>query len=360
MKKVFWSNILLYTVASVMLFASISTVFANVKKHLSLRPWSSQYTQPPLSAGRYPWSVRSVDTQIISKHWPDVSRDSVVEQVALLKNLGVNYIAVGTPYDRTDDLYLWANEIHAAGLRVWFRSHWARWEGDDGYPATMSPEEYLDKTRKFILKNPSLFAQGDAFTVSVEAEQVGVGLGERFLTWDGYRDFLSAEISVASDAFAEIGLGGKIHTNWLSLNGWVVENQLNKELVDKMGLIVVDHFVGQSQTIGELEDIDLMVEKTVSDLDDFYEKWDVPILLGEWGYNIYQEVPDERQAEAIKKLFGRLQTKKYLVGINYWVHMGNSAAIIEDEFGTNLRYRKSAEVIKSFYDPLSTPLDIER
>lgn len=134
-----------------------------------------------------------------------------------------------------------------------------------------------------------------------------------------------------------------------------MENQLTHDVVDKMGLIVVDHFVGQSQTIGEFEDIDQLVERTVNDLDGFYEKWNVPIMLGEWGYQIFQEVPDERQAEAVFKLFARLKTKHYLVGINYWVHMGNSAALIEDEYGANLIYRPAALVLKSFYQPSLFP-----
>ncbi len=309
------------------------------------------YVQPKLRWGAFPWAVRSVDTQVISKHWPDVSREAIIEQVELLKSLGTNYIAIGTPYDRVDDMRLWTSEIHAAGLHVWFRSHWAEWEGDEGLPSTLSKEDYLTRTREFIVANPDLFAPGDAFTVAVEAEQVGIGLGKRFLNWKEYKEFLLLEIHVANDAFTQIGLQGMVHTNWLSMNGWVLDNQMDQELADQIGLIVVDHYVHQSQTIGTLEDKTLMVDTTSVDLDRWWNRWHKPILLGEWGYHIFQEVSEQRQAEVVEAMFSMLLTKPYLVGVNYWVHMGNPAAIIKDEYGTNLTYRQAAAVVSSFFDP---------
>src|SRR3990170_8306941 len=265
MEKSLLKTINLYLLIFVVFLLSVFDIFRSDKKYSAVTLSENAFLEPALPSGRLPWSVRSIDTQVISKHWPKVTRDSVREQVGLLKDLGVNYIAVDTPYDRLEDLRVWAEEIHRLGINVWFRSHWTGWEGDEGAPNIMSPEEYLEETGKFIVNNPNLFLEGDAFTMAVEAEQVGVGIGRKFLTWDEYRDFLLAEIAVANDAFSEIGLGGKIHTNWLSLNGWVAMNRLTQNLVEKLELIVVDHFVGQSQTFGELEDIDTLVGKTVND-----------------------------------------------------------------------------------------------
>jgi hypothetical protein len=135
------------------------------------------------------------------------------------------------------------------------------------------------------------------------------------------------------------------------MNGWILDNQMDQELADQIGLIVVDHYVHQSQTIGTLEDKNLMVNTTSADLDRWWNKWNKPILLGEWGYHIFQEVSDERQAEVVESMFSMLLTKPYLVGINYWVHMGNPAAIIKDEYGSNLTFRQSAAVVSSFFDP---------
>lgn len=347
----FSKNIIFY-LCLILIFAGAGwSGFSAYSNKITVGALNDPYKQPPLLYEKFPWTIRSVDTQVISKHWPDVREEAIKEQVGLLKNLGVNYIAIGTPYDRVEDMRLWTNQIHAAGLNVWFRSHWAEWEGDEGLPSTLSKEDYLRRTKDFILANPDLFVEGDAFTVAVEAEQVGIGLGMRFLNWNEYREFLLLEIAVANEAFTEIGLEGKIHTNWLSMNGWILDNQMTQEVMDKIDLIVVDHFVNQSQTIGELEDISTIVNVTSQDLDRWHEKFGKPIFIGEWGYHIFQTVSDDRQAEVIKAMFTEFASKDYLVGVNYWVHMGNPAALIGDEYGTNLTYREAAEVIRSFYNP---------
>lgn len=351
--KLFKRNIILYIFLIIALCGSIFELYQSLQKNTFITQNDGDFSQPPLKEGRFPWSVRSVDTQVISKHWPKVTRDSIKEQVKLIADLGVNYIAIGTSYDRVDEMRMWAEEIHGLGLNVWFRSHWDEWEGDDGKPATLSPDEYLNRTSQFIKNNPDLFLPGDSFTVAVEPEQVGVGLGKRFLTWDQYRNFLLSQVVTANEAFDTIGLKGKVHTNWLSVNGWIVENQFTPELVSKLGLITVDHFVGQNKTIGDFSDSNTTVKMTLDDLDSFNKKWNVPILLGEWGYQIFQPVSEDLQDSVINDFLGELTKRKYLVGINYWVHMGNTASLIGDEYGTNLKYHKAALTIQSFYDPLT-------
>lgn len=359
MKNSIQNDFWLYIVLSVVFVLSVTFSFReNVSSWFTEKLEAPVYTQPSLPTGAYPWAVRSIDTQVISKHWPDVTEGAIEEQVGLLKELGVNYIAIGTPYDRVDEMQMWADEIHDAGLNVWFRSHWTSWEGDDGQPAVMKSDEYLRLTGEFIRNNPTLFAEGDSFTVAVEAEQVGIGFGKRFLTWDAYRQFLKDEISVSNEAFTDIGLKNKVHTNWLSVNGWVVDNQFTQELVDNIGLIVVDHFVAQSPTIGEEDDTEALVRATIEDLDRFHDRWGVPVLLGEWGYQIYQPVSNEKQAEVVERMFEELRKKDYLVGVNYWTHMGNSASIIGDEFGSNLEYKDAASIIENYYNPASFDLII--
>ena len=213
----------------------------------------------------------------------------------------------------------------------------------------------FDLFRKVKKNNPDLFVPGDAFTMAVEPEQVGIGLGKRFLNWDQYRSFLLSQIALSNEAFESINLKNKIYTNWLSVNGWIVENQFTQEVADKLGLITVDHFVGQSKTIGDSTDTQLVVQQTMYDLDRFNARWNLPILLGEWGYQIFQSVPEEAQAKVVGELMAELAKRKYLVGINYWVHMGNSASLIGDQYGTNLKYRQAALVLKSYYEPLNTP-----
>jgi hypothetical protein len=221
----------------------------------------------------------------------------------------------------------------------------------------MKPDEYLDKTYTFIINNPDLFSEGDSFTVCMEAEEGGVGLGKRFLNWDEYKNFLLKEIYTANNAFNKIGMNGKVYTNWLSVNGWIVENIFDEAMVNKIGLITVDHYVNQTETIGKMDNSDDIVDQTVKDLNSYYEKYKVPILLGEWGYQIFQPVSDVNQANVINKMFMRLRTLNYLVGVNYWTHMGNSASIFGDEYGSNLTPRLGAEVLRYYFNPMSFVAD---
>lgn len=337
------SSIIIYFIILVLLGMSILTtkdLFTSIKH-------KQDYSQPKEFNH---WEIKSIDTQIISRHWLNVPKESIRIQVAMLKALGVNYIAVATPYDRKDELTTWVNEIHGQGLHVWFRCHWSRWEGTDGKPANMTPQEYLDETYNFIKSNPQLFREGDSFTMAVEAEQVGVGLGRRFPSWDKYREFLLAEIDYSNRAFKEIGLERKIYTNWLSANGWVVENQFNKDLVEKLKLITIDHYAPQSQTLGVFDDPDKYSKTMNDDLERIYKKWKTPILIGEWGYQIHQDAPEELQADMIRRVMNIMKRKSYIVGMNYWAHMGNHSKILLDEQGSNLSYTLGAAVLKLMFE----------
>lgn len=308
----------------------------------------SDYSQPAMARGKS-FAVKSIDTQVVSKHWKDVPKSSIREQVTLIKKMGANYVAVSTPYDRVNELQAWADEIHAQGMHVWFRSHWAAWEGDDNQPPVMTSQEYLTKTKQFIIEHPQLFREGDAFTVAVEPEQAGVGLGKKFKDWDDYRTFILQQMVIANDGFKQIGLQKKIHTNWISVNGWIVDNVFTKELVEKLGVITVDHYPVQSQTIGSLEDIDILVRVQNDDMERWYKKWKKPVLMGEWGYQIYQEVSDDRQATVIKRVLESVEKKPYVLGVNYWVHMGHHSRLIGDENGSSFKNRKSADALKAIF-----------
>lgn len=329
------------------LYQSDIPITANFKQEL--------LAEPILPTG-YPWSVRSIDTQVITKHWEKVPRESIRNQISLLKSLGVNYIAIATPYNKPQDMKMWADEIHNQGLNVWFRSHWNEWEGVNKAPNVMTPRESLQKTKQFIVSNPTLFKEGDAFTVTVEPEQAGIGLGKKFASWDEYRSYLLNQITTANEGFEQIGLYPKIHTNWLSTNGWVVENVLTQDVVDKLGIIVIDHYSPQSRTIGALDNPDDIAKQMSSDLDFYYSKWKKPIMLGEWGYQIYQDTDDPHQAETIQKVLTALSTKDYLVGMNYWSHMGHHSKIIDDHQGGNLTLRPSAQVLKDLYTATSSAI----
>ncbi len=179
-------------------------------------------------------------------------------------------------------------------------------------------------------------------------------MGKKFRDWEEYRQFILNEVIYANKGFKSIGLEGKVYTNWISVNGWVVQNEFNADLVHKLGLIVIDHYSKQSNTIGLLDNPGKIAADMSADLDSFYAQWNTPILLGEWGYQIYQDTEDATQAATVQKVFSILKTKKYLVGVNYWSHMGNHSRLIDDTSGSNLTYRKAATIIGQTYLNSST------
>lgn len=290
--------------------------------------------------------IKSIDTQIVSKHWGKVDRDNIRKQIKIVKSLGANYAAVSTPYDRPEIMKLWVEEIHLQGMNVWFRSHWLNWEGDENHPANMTVKEYLEKTSGFIKSNPSLFKENDAFTVCVEPEQVFTARGTDVYDWYSYNKFILDQMSVADDSFAEIKLGGKIKTNWISMNGWVVDNALEDETVEKLGLITIDHYSDQKFSVPAKT----LAKQMSDDLDRFHEKWQKPIILGEWGYNIEREVPDYEQREVLAETLNALKDKNYLVGFNYWAHLGNSSRLIDDTYGTDYKLRPAAAILRDYFN----------
>jgi hypothetical protein len=301
------------------------------------------YTQPPLN--NQGLQIRSIDTQIVTKHWGDVPVENIQTQVSMLKELNPNFISISVPYDHPERIKLWADEIHRAGLNVWFRSHWLNWEGEENRPRDLTPEQYIKKTQQFIIKNNSIFQEGDAFTMAVEPEQVGVQEGSRISSWDEYNQFIVDQIDGSNDAFTQIGLKGKIHTNWMSMNGWVVDKGLKPETVKKMGLITVDHYPTQDVALAP----EVFADNLANDLEKFFQKWKVPIILGEWGYHIKVDVSDEEQEKVISAALSRLKDKSFLIGFNYWAHMGNSARLINDQSGTSLQYRPAANALKQYF-----------
>lgn len=302
----------------------------------------------PQAAAASTWQIRSIDTQIISKCWNNVSKGNIDQQVSMLKSLGVNYIAIGTPYDRPVEMQKWVESIHAAGLNVWFRSHWLSWEGDEGQAKNMTSDNYLSQTYQFILNHPDFFRAGDSFTMNVEAENAGVGSDQPFGDWNAYRTFLVSEIDLANNAFAQIGLGGQVATNWLSMNGWIVENALDAATVAKMGMITVDHYSNQGFE-STLVPISQLASDMSTDLDRFHSKWNVPIMIGEWGYNINGEISDEIQQQAVAAVYRVFAEKPYLYGVSYWDHMGNQTRIINDSGGVPTGFRPAAETIKNYF-----------
>lgn len=83
------------------------------------------------------WPVRSIDTMKTSRdkaraelNNPDFDTQ-IEKELTLIKEIGANYVAIDTPYDKEFLPFLkrWISLARKMGLKVWFRGNWSNWEG---------------------------------------------------------------------------------------------------------------------------------------------------------------------------------------------------------------------------------------
>src|SRR5689334_22551053 len=119
----------------------------------------NNYDQPELPARTRGWAINCIDLQIVTKSdgWNQDQTKRLAEFDAL-KKAGAEYVALAVPYDNLTKYTNYVTDARSKGLKIWHRSHWNAWEGDNGAGPTMTRQEYLDATYDFIVAHPSLFA----------------------------------------------------------------------------------------------------------------------------------------------------------------------------------------------------------
>lgn len=289
------------------------------------------------------WEVQSIDTMKYSRDLAreklkDSSFDSTIEShVRKISELGATHVAIGTPYDDEFVPYLkrWVTYARKYGLKVWFRGNFSGWEKWFNY-ASISPEEHLSLTREFILNNSELFEDGDIFTSCPECENGGPGDPRLTGRVQEFRDFLTKEYEVVTQAFEEIDK--RVSSNYFSMNGDVAELVMDKPTTRALnGIIVIDHYVATP-------------EQLASDVRRYAEKSGGRVVLGETGVpipDINGSFDENQQAEWFMKALSLLANEENLVGINYWVLAGGSTSLLDDNGNKKL----IADVLSQFYIP---------
>jgi hypothetical protein len=293
------------------------------------------------------WSVRSIDTMKYSR---DIAREKaedkkfdevIEEQVKNIAATGASHVAIATPYDDEFIPYLtrWVNMARKYKLHVWFRGNFAGWEEWFDHKR-ISRTEHLDLTTKFITENPKLFVDGDIFTPCPECENGGPG--DPRMTGDvkGHRQFLIDSTRVGKDAFAKIGKA--VEVGYHSMNYDVAMAVMDKETTTAVGgIVAIDHYVSSS-------------EKMIKDIDIIKKQSGGKIFLGEFGAPIPDlngKMTEGEQAEWLRHTLDLLIENKSVMGLNYWVNMGGSTHLWNDD-GTP---RKAVETITSYYSRLIAP-----
>lgn len=303
------------------------------------------------SPGASYWQFQSIDTMKYSRDLArerlnDPSFNAIIEQqVKQIADTGATHIAIGTPYDDEFHpiLQQWVRSARRNNLNVWFRGNWSGWEGWFDYPK-ITREEHIQKTKNFILQNPSLFKDGDVFSACPECENGGPGDPRITGDVEGHRQFLIDEYNVSKQAFQKIKKD--IATNYNSMNGDVARLIMDRETTKALGgLVVVDHYVNTP-------------EKLVADIREYAELSGGKVVLGEFGApipDIHGELNEEEQAAWIKKALELLTQTENLVGMNYWTSVGSSTALW-DEDGVP---HKAVEKLKSIYKPTFIRINVQ-
>ena len=289
------------------------------------------------------WRFQSVDTMKYSR---DLAReklnkrefDSVIDtQVKNIAEIGATHVAIATPYDAEFLPFLkkWVAAARKYGLNVWYRGNWSGWEGWFDYER-INRETHIEKSVNFIKENPDLFRSGDIFSACPECENGGPG--DPRLNGDsyGHRKFLIDEYKAVSEIFRN--MGKNVQSNFSPMNGDVAKFIMDPATTRALGgVVVVDHYVSEGVELAR-------------DLQNLAEYSQGKIVLGEFGApipDIHKEFTSQEQAEWIEDALSNIARVDSIIGINYWVNMGGSTKIWNDD-GTP---RESVSIISSYFKP---------
>lgn len=289
------------------------------------------------------FAIQSID---VMKYSRDIAREKlhdasfnnvISDQVSNIARTGATHIAIATPYDDEFAPFLgvWVSEARKHNLNVWFRGNFSGWEGWFGYPK-ITREEHIEKTKQFILNHPDLFKDGDIFTGCPECENGGPGDPRITGDVEGFRKFLIDEHNVMKEAFKAINKNVDIRVN--SMNGDVANLIMDKKTTQALeGIVAIDHYVKTPEQLN-------------NDVTSIAQKSGGLVVLGEWGApipDIHGNLTEEEQAEWISKALSLLSDNQNLYGLNYWVNVGGSTKLWDDD-GTP---RKAVEALSQYYNP---------
>ena len=292
------------------------------------------------------WKYQCIDTMKYSR---DLARDLTLNpdakskidgQISIIKSAGANCVSIGTPYDEEfiPILSLWVQSARAKGLTVWFRGNLSGWEGWFGYQKLSGPEEHNKKISQLITTHPDLFKDGDIFTPAPEPENGLLGDPRRSESHkQAFLQFLVSSYKNCSKAFSSIGKD--VGCGYFSTNGDIAKDILTKDVVEKIGnIIVIDHYISNPKNYGR-------------DIRFLHEKYGAKIFLGEFGapvLDLHGGLGEKGQADFIAKTLAQLYENKDIVaGLNYWVLEGGSTQLVNRD-GTT---REGINALKKYFLP---------
>lgn len=290
------------------------------------------------------WSIRSVSSMKETKD-KVCNQDSgsfIGSWVSRAAELGVNYIAVETPYDdpacasSLNYTKAWSDAVHAQGLNVWHRHMPLAFEGIYDTPKSAS-KDYLQQIHDYIVNNPTLFRENDIFTPIPEPQNGGVSgvtyCAQGICVFNSAASFnkwLRDAITTSNAAFAEIGLGGKIKVGYYGFDGFIAWGDNNPDwngiledaTIAAMGNITIDHY---PEAVGDT---------MANDLDELQQRYpNVPIVIGEWG--------TINGGDVVTAINTTMQAARRtgVIGFNYWhMGLGGNEALVNDDLSKKVGF----------------------
>lgn len=216
-------------------------------------------------------------------------------------------------------------------------------------------QTYLDKTYDFIVANSSLFQEGDMFGMCVEADQADATNmtfktpGTTTFDTSIYNAFQKNQVTYANAAFTAIGLSHKVcvwpisqQLSNLNLNGQTLDSGStgnsqglgNADIVAYFGgILCTDHYLSDTYRYSTSPSY---WSKYSSDLDKIHAAFpDCKLMVGEWGYHTTDTIPESERAGMYQQIINVLRSKDFIIGVNWWNHMGQtSSSIFTDNSGT--------------------------
>ena len=290
------------------------------------------------------WSIQSVSSMKETKDRICNQRnESFIDNwVNAAYELGVNYIALETPYENplcgNSLVYTgtWIKYIRGKNLKIWHRHMPLAFEGI--YDVLKNPQvDNLKIIHDYIVNNPGFFAEGDIFTPIPEPQNGGVkGITYcaqnicQFQSAVHFNSWLRMAMDISEQAFSAIGLSGKIKIGYFGFDGFVAWGDNNPDwngiledaTILKMGNITIDHY---PEIVGDT------MENDLNELEARYPN--IPIIIGEWG-TISGSDTENQVLNSMKAA-----KRSSVVGFNYW-HLGSGGkeALITDTFVKNKQY----------------------
>ncbi len=273
--------------------------------------------------------IASVDTMKESRDTETrpLSDAQIADDIAVAASLNTTYITVDTHWDYPAYMLRWADAVRAAGRHVWFRIHPNQWGNNNGTTGIMTPAQYEDSERAFILANPAIFRPGDILDPCPEPENGrywvatyddGWTAGAPNAATEEYNRFIRDTTDVADAALRQDGIDGVI-TTVRSTNSFFASHPgaLEAATVARMGRVTVD-----SYPEGTATDPQTATRARIDELNTIRQAWGVPVVIGEMGYSNKVAVDDATQEVVLKAEFNALSSLPYLAGANYWVGAG--------------------------------------